>query len=92
MDEYQRYGDYAQRGSEARPEPGAGGAIACLLIGIGIGAAAALLLTPVSGADCREAIRRGYRSALDGITEQTRSLRDRGSTLLGFNRRKRANG
>ena len=92
MDEYERYGDYAQRSGEARPGPNAGRAITFLLIGIGIGAAATLLLTPMSGADCREAIRRGYRSALEGITEQTRNLRDRGSNLLGFNRRKRAKG
>lgn len=92
MNEYERYGEYTQtRVEQASGNGGTGKAIAFLLIGVGVGAAAALLLTPMSGADCREAIRRGYRSTLDGISEQTRNLRARGSNLLGFNRRKRAN-
>ncbi|HEY6972487.1 MAG TPA: YtxH domain-containing protein [Candidatus Angelobacter sp.] len=92
MNEYERYGEYTQtRVEQPSGNAGAGRAIAFLLIGMGIGAAAALLLAPMSGADCREAIRRGYRSTLDSISEQTRNLRERGSNLLGFNRRKRVN-
>ena len=92
MNEYERYGEYTQtRVAEPGGNAGAGRAIAFLLIGIGVGAAAALLLAPMSGADCREAIRRGYHSTLDGISEQTRNLRERGSNLLGINKRKRVN-
>ena len=92
MNEYERYGEYTQtRTEEGTGNGGLGKAVTFLLIGMGVGAAAALLLTPMSGADCRDAIRRGYRSTLDGISEQTRNLRERGSNLLGFNRRKRVN-
>ena len=91
MNEYQRYGDYTQQRADTTNSANVGKAVAFLLIGAGIGAAAALLLTPMSGADCRDAIRRGYRSALDGISQQTRNLRDRGSNLLGFNRKKSVN-
>jgi YtxH-like protein len=92
MNEYERYGDYTQTHTDqGAGGPGVGKAVTFLLIGVGIGAAAALLLAPMSGADCREAIRRGYRSTVEGISEQTRNLRERGSNLLGFNRRKRAN-
>jgi len=92
MNEYERYGDYTQQRTDNAGSSGAGRAVVFLLIGIGIGAATAVLLTPVSGAECRENIRKGYRNALDGISQQTRSLRDRGSNLLGFVRRKVANG
>jgi len=92
MNEYERYGDYTQQRTDSAGSSGAGRAVVFLLIGIGIGAAAAVLLTPVSGVECREGIRKGYRNALDGISQQTRSLRERGSNLLGFVRRKVANG
>ena len=92
MNEYERYGEYTQTHEEpAGGNAGAGKAIAFLLIGMGVGAAAALLLAPMSGADCREAIRRGYHSTLEGISDRTRDLRERGSNLLGFNRKKRVN-
>ena len=92
MNEYERYGEYTQtRVEQPAGNAGAGRAIAFLLIGMGVGAAAAILLAPMSGAECREAIRRGYRSTLEGISERTRNLRERGSNLLGFNKRKRVN-
>lgn len=90
MNEYERYGEYSQQSSQSGAN--AGTAIMFLLIGVGIGAATALLLAPMSGREVREAIGRGCRTALDGLTQQTRNLRNRGSNLLGFNRRKTANG
>ena len=89
MSDYEHYGDHTQQSSGTVPERGGGvNAVKFLLIGAGIGAAAALLFTPMSGRECREAIRKGYRNALDGISEQTRNLRERGSNLLGFRRKK----
>ena len=89
MSDYERYGDYNQQSSGNVAEKGSGAnAVKFLLIGVGIGAAAALLFTPVSGRECRETIRKGYRNALDSISEQTRNLRERGSNLLGFSRKK----
>jgi gas vesicle protein len=88
MNKYERYGEYSQQSNEGGT--GSGTAIKYLLIGVGIGAAAALLFSPISGREVREAITRGCRFAFDGISQQTRNLRDRGSNLLGFNRKKAA--
>ena len=89
MNEYDRYGDYSQQTPEAS---GSGGeAVKYMLVGMGIGAAVALLLAPVSGGDLRRAIRRGFRQSLDSISEGTQNLRDRGSNLLGFTRRRVGN-
>ncbi|HEY6351588.1 MAG TPA: YtxH domain-containing protein [Candidatus Angelobacter sp.] len=88
MNEYQRYEDYSQGAQERRTGTNVGRSITFLLIGMGVGAAAALLFTPMSGSDVRNAIGSGCRRAVDGINEQTRNLRERGSSLLGFNRRK----
>ena len=86
--EYDRYGDYTQQAQETSTRPNVGSAVKFLLIGMGIGAAVALLLSPMSGSEVRNAVRRGFRSTLDGISEGTQSLRERGSNLLGFNRRR----
>src|SRR5258708_38706188 len=86
MNEYERYGEHSQQVRETTSGAGAGTAITFLLIGVGIGAAAALLFTPVSGNELRGSIGRGYRSTLDGISQGTQRLRERGSKLLGFNR------
>ncbi|HEY6250615.1 MAG TPA: YtxH domain-containing protein [Candidatus Angelobacter sp.] len=88
MNEYQRYEDYSQQADEGGNKANVGRAITFLLIGMGVGAAAALLFTPMSGRELRGAIGNGCRRAVDGIAEQTRYLRERGSNLLGFNRRK----
>ena len=88
MNEYQRYEDYSQQVKEGGGNADVGRAITFLLIGVGVGAAAALLFTPMSGHDLRETIGNGCRRAVDGLSEQTRNLRERGSNLLGFNRRK----
>lgn len=88
MNEYQRYEDYSRELREERNKSNVGRAITFLLIGIGVGAAAALLFTPMSGRDLRQSISSGCRRAVDGITEQTRNLRERGSNLLGFSRRR----
>src|SRR5438105_2531294 len=86
MNEYERYGDYSQQAPETSSGRSAGTTLTFLLIGVGIGAAAALLFTPMSGSELRGTIGRGYRSTLDGISQGTQRLRERGSNLLGFNR------
>jgi gas vesicle protein len=88
MNEYERYGDYSQQSPEASGGRGTGTALTFLLIGMGVGAAAALLFTPISGSELRGNISRGYRSTLDGISQGTQRLREHGSNLLGFNRRR----
>jgi gas vesicle protein len=90
MNDYERYGDYRQQRTEPSGGSNAGTALTFLLIGMGIGAAVAFLVTPMSGRELRNAVRQGCRNALDAITEQTRSLRERGSNLLGFKRGKAA--
>lgn len=87
MSAQERYGEYGDE-SEFRSGAGVGSAITILLIGMGVGAAVALLLAPMSGREMRDTLRRGCNNALGGISEQTRNLRDRGSNLLGFSRRK----
>lgn len=89
MNEYERYGEYSQQSSEGGGS-NAGVAIKFLLIGVGVGAATALLFAPMSGREVRNAIAHGCRTAFNGLSQQTRNLRDRGSNLLGFNRRKAA--
>jgi hypothetical protein len=88
MNEYDRYGEYTQQGQEGSSGADRGEAIKFLLIGMGIGAAAALLLAPMSGSDVRNAIARGYRSTVDGISQGTQNLRERGSNLVGFRRQR----
>ncbi|HEX5433991.1 MAG TPA: YtxH domain-containing protein [Candidatus Angelobacter sp.] len=87
MNAYERYGDYAQlREERERSGAGAGTIITFLLLGAGIGAALACLFTPRRGDELRNAIGRGYRRTVDGVSQRTRELRDRGSNLLGFER------
>jgi gas vesicle protein len=86
MNEYQRYGDYSQQRTEESGGAGAGAIITSLLVGAGIGAALACLFTPRRGSELRGAIGRGYRKTVDGVSQRTRELRDRGSNLLGFER------
>lgn len=86
MNEYQRYGDYSRQELSASGGPGVGNALMFVAIGAGIGAVLALLLTPRTGHDLRSAITRGYRKTVDGVSQRTRDLRDRGSNLLGFTR------
>lgn len=90
MSAHEDYGDYGEEKRESRGVAGVGSAITFLLIGMGVGTAVALLLAPMSGREMRDTIRQGCRQAFDGISEQTRNLRDRGSNLLGFGRRKAA--
>lgn len=85
MNEYQRYGEYTQQ-SGTSSGPGIGTAIAFLVVGMGIGAVLALLFAPKSGRELRTSIGRGYRRTVDGVTERTKDLRERGSNLLGFTR------
>ena len=85
MNEYQRYGDYSQQGFESSGA-GAGMIITSALVGAGIGAALACLFTPRSGSELRDVIGRRYRRTVEGVSQKTRQLRDRGSNLLGFDR------
>lgn len=87
MNENERYVDLAgQSGGDTAK------ALKFLLLGMGIGAAIALLASPMSGEEVRSAFRHTFRSAFDGLTRQTRNLRDHGSNLLGFSRRRTAVG
>lgn len=89
MTDYQRYGDYSQQRQEGNRR-GAAAILTSLLVGAGIGAALACLLTPKSGSELRGAIGRGYRRTVEGVSERTKGLRQRGGTLLGFNRKSEA--
>jgi gas vesicle protein len=87
---------------EEMEDRGVGRGIILLLAGIGIGAGLALLLTPRRGEEVRDAIGRGYRKTVEGLTERAqdlrdrardlgeraRDLRDRAPNLLRFTRRK----
>jgi gas vesicle protein len=86
MNEYQRYGDYSQQRREESGGAGAGAIITSLLVGAGVGAALACLFTPRRGSELRGAIGRGYRKTVDGVSQRTRELRERGSNLVGFER------
>lgn len=85
MNEYQRYGDYTEQSAE-REGIGLGGTIGFLLVGVGVGAALALLFAPKSGEELRGHIGRRYRNTVEGVSQRTRDLRNRGSNLLGFNK------
>ena len=95
MNDYDRYGDYAQHSYEGSSTGVAlSTAITCLLVGAGVGAAAALLFSPGSGRELRDSITRRYRWTIHGITQRAQDIRDRGSelldhgsNLLGFNNR-----
>ncbi len=88
MNDYKKFGGYTGEGEVAieRSESAVGTAITFLLIGVAVGAAAALLFSPAKGQDMRNAISRGYRRTVNGVTERTRDLRERGSNLLGIER------
>jgi gas vesicle protein len=62
-------------------EGGFGRALALVLAGIGIGAGLALLLTPKRGDEVRDAIGRGYRKTVEGLSERAQDLRDRANDL-----------
>ena len=84
MNEYDRYGDYARQTQERSTRADA---VKYMLIGMGIGAVVALLLAPASGSEVRNAVRRRFRSTVDGLNDRAQHLRRQGSNLLGFTRR-----
>lgn len=86
MNDYRKFGGYTGEIEVERNESAAGTAIVFLLIGAAVGAAVAILFSPVNGEDVRNAISRGYRRTVDGVTERTKDLRQRGSNLLGIDR------
>lgn len=92
MNEYERYGDYTEQQRKFSQGADTGSALKFLLLGMGIGAAVALLFAPMKGSELRNTIQRTCSNAFDGISEQTRNLRDRGSNLLGFSRRRAVGG
>jgi gas vesicle protein len=88
MREYARYeGPWweMEKGSEHNQTSTA---VGWLLLGIGIGAAAALLLTPSTGRELRNALAFGYRRTLDGVSRGTQQLRRHGSNLIKFTSRR----
>ena len=87
MNDYRKFGGYtgemvrAKEMNRRQERP-----LRFLLIGAVVGAAVALLFSPVKGEEVRSAISRGYRRTVDGVTERTKDLRERGSNLLGIDR------
>ena len=86
MNDYKKFGGYTGEIVVERNESAVGTAITFLLIGAAVGAAVALLFSPLNGEDVRSAISRGYRRTVDGVTDRTKDLRERGSNLLGIER------
>jgi gas vesicle protein len=66
---------------ESIEDRGIGRAVVLVLAGIGIGVGLALLFTPKRGDEIRDAIGRGYRKTLEGLTERAQDLRDRAQNL-----------
>jgi gas vesicle protein len=86
MNDYRKFGGYTGEIAVEREQSDVGTAITFLLIGAAVGAVISLLFSPVNGEDVRAAIGRGYRRTVDGVTDRTKDLRERGSNLLGIDR------
>jgi len=86
--EHTRYEEPAWLAREDPPRADSGVAVLWFLVGIGIGAGAALLFAPTSGHELRAAISHGLGRTVSGINHGTQQLRQRGSKLLNFNRRR----
>ena len=88
MREYARYVGPAwdmERGSERNQRSNA---VGWFLLGIGLGASVALLLTPSTGRELRSALASGYRRTVNGVSRGTQQLRQHGSNLISFTRRR----
>ena len=83
MSEGARLDDYEARAFEVgvEDEGKLGRNIALVLAGVAIGAGLALLLTPKRGDEVRDAIGRGYRRTIEGLSERAGDLRDRANEL-----------
>lgn len=55
--------------------------IALVLAGFAIGAGVAMLFTPKSGEEVRDAIGRSYRKTIEGLSERANDLRERANDL-----------
>ncbi len=86
MTKYERYEHQKVSQEKSSQNTITGSPIVWLLLGVGIGTGAALLLTPSTGRDLRNALARGYRRAIDGISRTTHQLRRRRSNLTKFRR------
>jgi gas vesicle protein len=73
--------EYESSPTEFTEHRSTGRAIALVLAGIGIGAGLALLLTPRRGEEVRDAIGRGYRKTVAGLSERAQDLRERAHDL-----------
>jgi hypothetical protein len=71
-------------------DSGVGRGLILLLAGIGIGAGLMLLLAPRRGEEVRDAIGRGYRRTVEGLSDRAQDLRERAPNLLRFARGKAA--
>jgi gas vesicle protein len=84
MSEGAHLDDYEARALEVEREEAEsriGRDIALVLAGIGIGAGLALLFTPKRGDEVRDAIGRGYRKTIEGLSERANDLRERANDL-----------
>ncbi len=87
MREYARYGSGWQMGRNPEQNQ-TSNAVGWLLLGIGVGATVALLLTPSTGRELRNALASGYRRTVNGVSRGTQQLRRHGSNLISFTRRR----
>lgn len=81
MSEVERREEYESLSPGFNENPGIGRAIALVLAGVGIGAGLALLLTPRRGDEVRGAIGRGYRRAVESLSERVQDLQERARDL-----------
>lgn len=88
MREYAHYVGPGWESEEAPERNPTSNALGWLLLGMGIGASVALLLTPSTGRELRSALASGYRRTISGVSRGTRQLRQHGSNLLAFTRRR----
>jgi len=88
MREYARYVGPGWEIERDREQNQSFNAVGWLLLGIGIGASLALLLAPSTGRELRSALASGYRRTLNGVSRGTQQLRQHGSNLISFTRRR----
>jgi hypothetical protein len=81
MSDFENIDNYESTLADDLAERVEGREIAFLAAGIAIGAGLALLLTPKRGYEVRRAIGRGYRRAIEGLSDRAHDLRERAHDL-----------